>query len=197
MARVVRQQRTTVLIACEGHAEEVFLNHIRSTFLHREGNTALTIKNAHGKAARHVLKQAIACLSRQAYDRVAITYDTDDDLSLQEHRHAQAKRIVLLPSSPCFEATLLQLLKQQPPTTTKECKAAFEQIMGWPAHDPRTLQHDAFSKLNIATMQEKIDMISRLFVLLGQSPTATTTALRADGIHLDGAARDWTGEGRD
>jgi hypothetical protein len=168
MARFARQQRTTVLIACEGHAEEIFLKHIRSTFLHREGNTALTTKNAHGKGARHVLKTAIACMSRQAYDRVAITYDTDENLSAQEHRQAKATRIVLLPSSPCFEATLLQLLKQQPPATTKECKVNFERIMGWPAHDPRTVQHEAFDRVNIERMREKIDMIARLFALVDQ-----------------------------
>jgi hypothetical protein len=197
MARRVRQVNTTVLIACEGSAEENFLRHIRTTFLHRSGGIALTIKNAHGKGARYVLDKAIAWCGRGGYDKAAIAYDTDEDLSVQERQKAQAKRIVLLSSSPCFEATLLQLLKQQPPATTKECKAAFEQIMGWPAHDPRTLQDGAFGKINIERMREKIDMISRLFDFLGRSPMATIAALRADGIHLDGKVKDWVNEGRD
>jgi hypothetical protein len=197
MARRVRHVNTTVLIACEGSAEENFLKHIRTTFLHRSGGIALTIKNACGKGARNVLDKAIAWCGRGGYDKVAIAYDTDKDLSAQEHRQARAKRIVLLPSSPCVEATLLQLLKQQPPTTTKECKAAFERIMGRPAHDPSVIQHKAFGKTNIEQLREKIEMISGLLDFLGQPPTPTTAALRADSIRMDGNTRDWLDEGRD
>jgi hypothetical protein len=197
MARRVRHVNTTVLIACEGSAEENFLKHIRTTFLHRSGGIALTIKNARGKGARNVLDKAIAWCGRGGYDKVAIAYDTDKDLSAQEHRQAQTKRIVLLPSSPCFEATLLQLLQQQPPATTKECKAVFQRIIGWPAHDPRVILHEAFSKTNIEQLREKIEMISRLLTFLDQPPTPTMAALRASSIRMDGDAKDWLDEGRD
>jgi hypothetical protein len=197
MAHFLRQQRTTVLIVCEGHAEDIFLKHIKTTFLHRAGLIALTLKNAHGKGARHVLKEAIACMKREGYDRVAIAYDTDVDLSEKERRQAQAKRIVLLPSSPCFEATLLQLLQQRPPVTTKECKADFQRIVGWPAHDPRVIQHQAFGKANIERLREKIEMLSKLLAFLDQPLTPTITALRVDSIRMTGNAKDWLEEGRD
>jgi hypothetical protein len=198
MARRVRQVNTTVLIACEGSAEENFLKHIRTTFLHRNGGIALTIKNAHGKGARYVLDKAIAWCGRGGYDKVAIAYDTDVDLSAAEKKKAQIKRIVSLPSSPCFEATLLQLLGQTPPATTSACKTTFEKIAGWPAHDPRVLDQAAFGKTNIERLRETIPVLARLLAFIEQ-PAASTAiaALHANRIDLDGDLKNWRDDGRD
>lgn len=197
MPRFVRQQRTTVLIACEGHAEENFIKHIRTTFLHRSGGIALTIKNARGKGARHVLDHAIALWGQGGYDKVAIAYDTDVDLSASEKKRAHAKRIILLPSSPCFEATLLLLLGQTTPATTKACKTAFEKIAGWPAHHPRVIEHAAFGKANVERLRETIPVIARLFALIEQPTASTIATLHAKRIEMDGDLKDWLEDGRD
>jgi RloB-like protein len=176
VARYVRQQRTTVLIACEGDAEEIFLKHIRRAYLNRGGNMALTIRNAHGKEAEHVLNRALAWQRAYGYDKVAIAYDTDKDLSVAQRCRAEAKGVVLLPSSPCFEASLLQLLGHPPPPSTAECKALFKQTMGCPAHDPRMVEHAAFARPNLDRLRERVHPVGRLLSFLEHPVTSNVDA---------------------
>lgn len=112
----------TLLIVGEGYTEEAFLNHVKQLFAPRGCGLQVTIKNARGKGAQHVIEWTIKQTANTAYDTVAAMLDTDADWSPAVAKRARIKKINVLKSEPCFEALMLRLLGQTPSGDAKVLK---------------------------------------------------------------------------
>jgi hypothetical protein len=104
-----RRQQTTVLLVGEGHAEVTWLAHLKQLYVTRGNGVSVSIKNARGKGAGHVIDFAIRQKRNAAYDRVLAVLDTDVDWGPHEQARAHAERVAVIPSLPCLEAMLLGL----------------------------------------------------------------------------------------
>ena len=104
------QARRTLLIVGEGYHAEAFLNHVKQLYAPRGCGLVVTVKNARGKGAMHVIDWTSKQRDIAAYDRVAAMLDTDQDWSPKVEKLAKAKKILVLASAPCFDAVMLRLL---------------------------------------------------------------------------------------
>lgn len=102
----------TLLIVGEGRHEEAFLNHLKQLYVPRGCGLSVTIKNARGKGALHVIKWTAGQVANADYDTVATLLDTDTDWNAKSEKLARTKKIQVLKSEPCFEAMMLRLIGQ-------------------------------------------------------------------------------------
>ncbi|MBI5331503.1 MAG: hypothetical protein HZB71_12945 [Betaproteobacteria bacterium] len=100
----------TLLIVGEGYHEEAFLHHVKQLYAPRGCGLAVTIKNARGKGAMHVIDWTIKQIANADFDTVAAMLDTDKDWSPGVAKQARQKKIRVLASEPCFDAVMLRLL---------------------------------------------------------------------------------------
>jgi hypothetical protein len=112
----------TLLIVGEGYHEEAFLNHVKQLYAPRGCGLSVTVKNAHGKGAKHVIDWTIRQIANTAYDAVAAMLDTDTDWTAAVGKQAKAKKIRVLASEPCFDAVMLRLLGKNPVGDAKTLK---------------------------------------------------------------------------
>ena len=68
-----------MLIVGEGRHEMAFLNHLKQLYVPRGCGLGLTIKNAGGKGALHVIEWTIRQMANADFDTVATLLDTDTD----------------------------------------------------------------------------------------------------------------------
>lgn len=99
-----------MLIVGEGRHEEAFLNHLKQLYVPRGCGLSVTIKNARGKGALHVIKWTIGQVANADYDTVAALLDTDTGWDAKTEKLARVKKIQVLKSEPCFEAMMLRLI---------------------------------------------------------------------------------------
>ncbi len=104
----------TMLIVGEGRHEEAFLNHLKQLYVPRGCGLSLTIKNARGKGALHVIKWTAGQVANADYDMVAALLDTDTDWNAKTEKLARTKKILVIKSEPCFEAMMLRLIGTTP-----------------------------------------------------------------------------------
>lgn len=111
----------TLLLVGEGLAEVAFLSHVKSIYAPRGSGLKVTIKNAHGKGAKHVVEWT----SRQIgdFDARAVLVDTDQDWSTSVAKKAKTAKIVVLKSEPQLEALLLRILGESDSGDSKTLKA--------------------------------------------------------------------------
>ena len=102
----------TVLIVGEGACEVAFLNHLKTLFVKRGCGVTVKISNANGKGSAHVVDFAIRQSQNTAYDVVAALLDTDDVWTDALKNDAEENEIKLVPSSPCLEGLLLEILDE-------------------------------------------------------------------------------------
>lgn len=134
MARIVRQ---TVLIVGEGYAEEAFLKHLRGLYTSRAEGRSLTVRNARGKGAAHVVSETWRIARRLPHSHVASLFDADTDLDGGAVAEAHKKKITPVSCDPCIEAVLLRMHGDIAERNSGGHKMAFEQRFGAPAHDAR------------------------------------------------------------
>lgn len=111
----------TLLLVGEGDTEVAFLQHVKALYAPRGSGLKVTVRNAHGKGAKHVVEWT----SRQIgeFDAKAVLLDTDQDWSDAVAKKAKTARIVVLKSEPLCEALLLRLLGQSDAGDSKTLKA--------------------------------------------------------------------------
>lgn len=100
----------TLLIVGEGRHEEAFLNHLKKLYVLRGCGLSVSIKNARGKGALHVINWTARQIANVDYDAVAALLDTDADWNAKTEKLARTKKIQVLKSEPCFEAMMLRLI---------------------------------------------------------------------------------------
>ncbi|MEY4909919.1 MAG: hypothetical protein RL260_3637 [Pseudomonadota bacterium] len=168
--RPARHVKRTLLIVCEGDAEELLLRHLRQSYLRDQPGVgiALTIKNHHGKGGDGVLQTTIRIARResQTWDQVAVMIDTDKDWSDVQRKQARAKRIHAIESSPCLEAWLLDVAGKQPPMITAECKRLFLREFGAEAHD-ESIHTRHFDRGVLDAARARVSVLDDLLTLLG------------------------------
>jgi len=104
-----RTVRETVLVVCEGYAEEAFLKHLRQLYTSKSEGRSLTIRNARGKGAAHVVTTTVRISRQLPHKLVASMFDKDTDWSEAAANDARKKKILPVVSDPCLEAVLLRM----------------------------------------------------------------------------------------
>lgn len=120
----------TLLIVGEGETEVAFLNHVKGIYAPRGCGLKVTIKNAHGKGARHVVEMAARHSRAADYDTVAVLLDTDQDWSDAVAKKARDLKIRVLKSEPFFEAVLLRLIGESDNGDSKALKTRLAPFVG-------------------------------------------------------------------
>lgn len=154
-----------MLIVGEGRHEEAFLNHVKQIYAPRGCGLVVTIKNARGKSAQHVIEWTCRQIANTDYDQVASMLDTDTEWTAKTVQLAKINKIQLLKSEPCFEAMMLRLIKQNPVGDTKALKKQFAPYVKNNAtersHYAENFGHDC---LNAGRKAETtIDLLLKLF----------------------------------
>jgi hypothetical protein len=88
---VWKAQRTLLMVG-EGFHEEAFLHHVKRLFAPRGCGLSVTVKNAQGKGAKHVVEWTGRQVENTAYDTVAVLLDTDTDWSLAVAKLAKRRK---------------------------------------------------------------------------------------------------------
>jgi hypothetical protein len=102
----------TLLIVGEGYDEEAFLNYLKYLYVPRGCGLSVTVKNARGKGAHHVIDWTARQIANAHYNAVAALLDTDTDWNAKTEKLARTNKIQVLKSEPCFEAMMLRLKGQ-------------------------------------------------------------------------------------
>lgn len=131
------QAQRTLLIVGEGYHEEAFLNHVKQLYAPRGCGLSVTIKNARGKGAKHVIDWTIRQIANADFDAVAAMLDTDTDWTPSVAKQAKTKKIQVLASDPCFDAVMLRLLGKTPAGDSKALK---RQLASYVNNDPTQRQ---------------------------------------------------------
>ena len=156
--------KRTLLLVGEGRHEEAFLNHVKRLYVPRGSGLAVTIKNARGKGAKHVIEWTGKQIANVAYDKVAAMLDTDTDWTPAVEKPARTKRIQVLASNPCFDAVMLRLLGQPAADDAKNLKrrlAAF--LCGDPTDPTNYVEHFGKNCLEAGRANEAtIDVLLKL-----------------------------------
>lgn len=168
----MRQVARTVLLVGEGDAEVQFMLHLKSLYVQRGSGVAVTIKNARGKGAAHVVDFAFRQSRNAAYDMKATLLDTDADWNDKTRAAARKAKIHVMPCEPCLEAMLLQI--HRAPVhglVTAQLKRDFLVRFGAAASDASILRH--FSREVIDEARSRIAVLSELFNLLTKAGIET------------------------
>jgi len=155
----------TLLIVGEGYHEEAFLQHVKRLYAPRGCGLSVTIKNARGKGAKHVVEWTARQVANTAYDTVAALLDTDTDWSPAVAKLAKSKKILALTSEPCFDALMLRTLGIIP---NGDAKAMKKQLAPYVNHDATRREHYAehFGSdclLGCRDQESTIDALLKLF----------------------------------
>ncbi len=160
--------RRTVRVVCEGDAEVCFIKHVRSIYLERSRNVALSTKNARGKGGHHVLQQALAPRVCVGIADIAIFLDTDTDTDWDDTQRAKAKRTIVhvLESEPCLEAWLLAGAGHVSTGDSANRKRIFAEKFGAAAHDENVYARN-FGRATLGAARGRVPVLNRLLELIG------------------------------
>ena len=123
-----RVANRTLLIYGEGLDDETFLKYLR--WLYSFGrNVQVTVRSGTGGSAVNVVIQAFR--EPGDFDRKIVVLDNDKESQemIQARQEAQRRSIELLENTPCIEAMLLAVLKNDASSGSKSskwCKTEFE-----------------------------------------------------------------------
>lgn len=156
----------TLLIVGEGYHEEAFLNHVKQIYAPRGCGLAVTIKNARGKGAMHVIDWTIKQIANAHFDVVAAMLDTDEGWSPTVAKLAWKKKVQVLASAPCFDALMLRLLDVN---AEGEAKALKKKLAPYLGNDPTQRKNYElhFGKACLEAGRMKEPTVDALLKLLG------------------------------
>lgn len=156
----------TLLIVGEGRHEEAFLNHLKQLYVPRGCGLSVTIKNARGKGALHVVKWTAGQIANAEYDHVAALLDTDTDWDAKTDKLARTRKIQVLKSEPCFEAMMLRLIGK---TATGDAHVLKKQFAPYVNNDATLRDHYAahFGPDCLQAGRDKESTVDELLKLLG------------------------------
>lgn len=164
--QALRQVARTVLVVGEGQAEEFFLRHLTSIYVQRGSGVRVTIKNARGKGALHVVDVAIRQSRNADYDERAALLDTDVGWDQTTEKMARKGRIRVFPAAPCLEALLLQIHQHRVENrTTAQLKAAFAAEFGRDASD-QALYAQHFNGALLEEARKRVPLLEDLLSLM-------------------------------
>jgi hypothetical protein len=135
-----RQARTTLLIVGEGYAEFGLLKHLRALYTGGNEGYSVTVKNARGKGAGHVVQYAIRQGEQFPFDHSGALLDTDEGWTEDVQALVRRKRLQVVASTPCLEAWLLAIRGRSGERDTSGHKREFQRSFGCAADHPRALE---------------------------------------------------------
>ena len=142
----------TVLLVGEGDAEVAFIEHLKALYITRGCGLAVTIKNARGKGALHVVDVAVRQSRNAAFDVRAVLLDTDTGWNDKTQSIARKAKVQVVPCHPCLEAMLLALHGETAQgKSSAHHKQTFANRFGTQAHDASVYaRHFSFELLEKA-----------------------------------------------
>ena len=165
-----RQVARTVLLVGEGDAEVQFMQHLKGLYVQRGSGVVVTIKNARGKGAAHVVDFAFRQSRNAAYDVKAALLDTDTDWNDKTRAAARKAKVHVIPCQPCLEAVLLTTHRAQVEgRTTAQLKQDFAARFGAAASDASVLRHFSLEVMHEA--RSRITILDELLNLLRKAET--------------------------
>lgn len=163
----MRRVQRTVLLVGEGASEVLFIGHLKRLYHQRESGVSVTIKNARGKGAGHVIDFAIGQSRNAAYDVKLALLDTDADWTDKVRQTARSNRVHVLPCEPCLESMLLVIHKKSVAgRTTAQLKTLFTAEFGVVASDDVMLKH--FPKIRLDEARSRVSILNKLLEVLEQ-----------------------------
>jgi hypothetical protein len=161
-----RHELRTVLLVCEGYAEVAFIEHLKALYVSRGCGLALTVKNARGKGALHVVDVAIRQSRNAAFDVKAALLDTDTGWNDTTQAIARKAKVQVLACNPCIEAMLLALHGDMAQgRSTAQYKQVFVAKFDVPAHEASLYaKHFTFEFLEKARLTSPV--LEELLTLL-------------------------------
>lgn len=161
-----RQVAKTVLIVGEGDAELIWLGHLKRLFVSRGCGLVVTIKNAHGKGAAHVVDVAIRQSRNAAFDVKAVLLDTDTDWTQQVKVLAKEAGVEIVAATPCLEGLLLRAHGcRVTGRTSARLKSDFAKRFGADALDIKVYQQH-FPRAFVEERRKHVSEIDQLLRLL-------------------------------
>lgn len=163
----LRQVARTVLLVGEGDAEVQFMRHLKGLYVQRGSGVVVTIKNARGKGAAHVVDFGFRQSRNAAFDLKAALLDTDTDWNDKTRAVARKVKIHVMPCQPCLEAMLLQMHRLPVEgRTTPQLKHDFAARFGAAASEASILRHFSRELLDearsrIAVLNELLNLFTR------------------------------------
>lgn len=160
----VWKAQRTLLIVGEGRDEVAFLSFLKSRYVVRGCGLSVTIKNAYGKGALHVLDRAAAHSANADFDRVAARLDLDT-WDAKAGQLGKRKKIVVLGSDPCFESMMLRIIGVKPAVTSYALKKQFlPYVKNDPSRSNNYSEHFTHELLQAVRAREPvIDSLLELF----------------------------------
>ena len=121
--------RKTVLLCCEGKADQTFVAYLRSIYTaRRPGAPYVWPKQAGGKGGNHVIATLLGELRCAKPDRAVALLDADCPPTSAKHREARQNGIEFIILAPCLEGLLLKVLGQKVPQSSQACKSRLKAI---------------------------------------------------------------------
>jgi hypothetical protein len=161
----MRRTHFTILLVCEGYAEDEFACVIRDAYLPRNCGVSLQRRNARGNSGARALDLAIESKPHTEHDVYAVMVDTDVDRGDEQRTRAGQQRIVVLENIPCLEATLLQVDGQRPSRPGRDPKSLFAERYGGPAHRKDVIRRH-FPREKFDTARGNIAVIGQFLELI-------------------------------
>lgn len=157
----------TVLLVGEGYAEEALLHHLKRLYAPRGSGVAVTIKNARGKGAGHVVDYAIGQTRNAAYDYKLALLDADVDWTPAVQKTAKQARVEVIACEPCLEALLLRAHGPlRDGLASKELKRQFRSQFGFAADEQRVYEEHFGDEL-LKQARERLSDLDRLVRAFG------------------------------
>jgi hypothetical protein len=165
-ARPPRRVARTVLVVGEGDAERVFLQHLKLLYVERGSGVVVTLKNAHGKGAAHVVDVGIRQSRNAAFDVKAVVLDADTDWNDKTRAMAKKAKVLVYACDPCLEATLLAVYGWAGHgQTSAQLKQVFVQKFGAAASEPAVYPKH-FKKAALEAARQRVAVLNSLINML-------------------------------
>jgi hypothetical protein len=162
----VRRSHHTILLVCEGYADDELARVIRDIYLSRNCGINLSRKNARGNSGARALRLAQQFKHHTPqYDEYAVLVDTDADWGDSERARARSAGIICVENAPCLEATLLIVDGQSTHRDSHDNKRVFKELYGGPAHQKGVIQRN-FTKAKFDSTRSRVGAIDSLLRLL-------------------------------
>lgn len=159
--------RKTVLLCCEGKADQAFIAYLRATYTAgRPGVPHVKPKPAGGKGSNNVIDTLLGEAKCSQPDKLVAMLDGDAPPSTAKRREAERKNVQSIILMPCLEGLLLNILGQPVPSTSQECKDRLRQIDSRDPFDSGFYaQH--FPKSLLDQARSRVTALDALLILFG------------------------------
>lgn len=159
--------RKTVLLCCEGKADQAFIAYLRTTYTAgRPGAPHVKPKPAGGKGSNNVIDTLLGEAKCSQPDKLVAMLDGDLPPTSEKRREAERKHVQSIVLIPCLEGFLLDILGQTVPNSSQECKDRLKQIDSRDPFDAGFYAQN-FPKILLDQARNRVRELDALLTLFG------------------------------